>query len=409
MGKQLTLHFELKPPPDLPEDKRILYIVDEASMLSHLPGPGDPVAHFGSGSVLQDFFDFVGYSNKVLFIGDPAQLPPVVERGAFSPALYPPFIEEHFNRKAAGFEMTHILRQVADSPILQLAGSLRKRLQERQWEDWERPLIELKGSGIYHPYTQHIMIERYLKTIRAGGFEDAIIITHSNKQAYYLNRQIRMALFGCAPFKPRVGEILLVAQNSYHVPLANGDQVIVREVAPITERRGIRFLEVKVEPLHARNLQFVVVGGAEEQAPPSEEEPDEPPVFKTQLLLDFLHSPDPNLQNDVARELLIDFDMRAREKGLKQNSPEYLEAMSQDQWLNALRAKFGYAVTCHKAQGGEWTHCFLNISETLEMLEPEQRFRWLYTAVTRARSRLDIKPIYRGNKPAHRKPRITIR
>ena len=101
--------------------------------------------------------------------------------------------------------------------------------------------------------------------------------------------------------------------------------------------------------------------------------------------------------------------MRAREKGLKQNSPEYLEAMSQDQWLNALRAKFGYAVTCHKAQGGEWTHCFLNISETLEMLEPEQRFRWLYTAVTRARSRLDIKPIYRGNKPAHRKPRITIR
>lgn len=115
-----------------------------------------------------------------------------------------------------------------------------------------------------------------------------------------------------------------------------------------------------------------------------------------QILLDFLHEPRPTLKKEVQRELPIDFDQRMRKKGINRNSEHYKSAMLYDTWLNALRVKFGYVVTCHKAQSGEWDHVFLNLSETIEKyLGPEERLRWLYTAVTRAKNFLDIKHIYR--------------
>lgn len=367
---QLTLVFGLKTST---ATGRVLYIVDEASMISHLPSAGFHVAKFGSGVLLDDLFEFAGGENKILFIGDPAQLPPVVEKGAFSPALFAEFLQKRYGVVAEEAELTEVLRQKEGHAILELATGIRNCLMRKEFGDWEA-MMRYEGQGIFRPFTQQIMIKRYLERVR-HGYDKAVILTHSNKQAYYLNITMRKILQGGYKPFPEVGEVLLVTQNSYYVPLANGDQVILRSVEKGGIRKGIKFLKVTVEAVHNGE------------------------VYETLMIQDFLFNEAPNLSPDDSRKLLIDFDQRARKAGLKRNSEPYQDAMRQDPFLNALRAKFGYAVTCHKAQGGEWPHCFINLSDTLNMLDPETRYRWLYTAVSRAQQFLDIKPVYKGNVP----------
>lgn len=421
-GTQLTLEFELRRPgperegAEKVDTRRILYLVDEASMLSHLRSMGEPIVRFGSGVLLKDFFRYAfeldRRGNKIIFIGDPAQLPPVVERNPFSPALDPKFLVEHFHLNARGVEMTRIVRHAEGHPILQLATRLRERLSARQYDGWEEVLKEAEGHAIFTPYTQKIMMERYLEKVQEEGFEKAIVITHSNNQAYQLNIMMRKMLHGRYHDLPQEGEILMVTQNNHATDLANGDQVVVRKVGKISKHRGIRFVEVVVEPLHHRavtveievpdDLAGLISGDALPQKPHEKSSRG----IRMQMLLDFLHEPRPNLEKEVVRELLIDFDQRMRKQGVSRNTDDYKDAMFTDPWLNALRAKFGYVVTCHKAQGGEWDHVFLNLSETIERyLGPEQRLRWLYTAVTRAKNFLDIKHIYRQPRKSKR-PRV---
>ena len=374
---QLTLVFGLK---KASATGRVLYIVDEASMLSHLPSSGFHIAKFGSGILLDDLFEFVGSENKILFIGDPAQLPPVVEKGAFSPALFADFLQKRYGVKASEAELTEVLRQKEAHDILALATRIRNALLDKDFGDWEA-MMRFEGNGIFHPYNQSIMINRYLERVK-HGFDKAVILTHSNKQAFYLNITMRKILQGGYKPFPEVGEVLLVVQNSYYVPLANGDQVILLSVAKGGIRKGLKFLKVTVQAVHNGE------------------------VYETYMLQDFLFNEAPNLSVDDSRKLLIDFDQRARKAGLKRNSEPYMDAMRRDPYLNALRAKFGYAVTCHKAQGGEWPHCFVNLSDTLNMLDPETRYRWLYTAVSRAQQFLDIKPVYKGNVPRRQRSKF---
>lgn len=373
---QLLISFGLKASP--PEEQAVLYVIDEASMLSHLPSSGDAITRFGSGSVLDDLFAFVGPKSKIIFIGDPAQLPPVSGRDAFSPALNEDFLKKHYTPHVQSAELTEVLRQSEGHAILELATSIRQRIANNNFHNWEE-LMNFRAPNIFIPYTQKIMIDRYLQTVADNKWEKGLILTHSNKQAFYLNISIRKQLHEgkYLPF-PKVGEVLLVAQNSYYVPLANGDQVILLESEKGGIRQGVKFSKVKVMALHNQL------------------------VFETLLLQDFLFTPEANLPSEIQKKLLIDFDQRMRKKNIKRNSPSYMNAMKTDPWLNALRAKFGYAVTCHKAQGGEWPHCFINLSDTLNMLGDQARFRWLYTAVSRAKEKLDIKPVYKGNKPLKR-------
>lgn len=372
---QLTLNFSLKT-CEKKTDKRFLFVVDEASMLSHLVNDGPTVAKFGTGNVLKDLFTFAA-GHKILFVGDPAQLSPVA-KSAFSPALDANFLQSFFKKTAQQVELTEIMRQAEDHAILSLATQLRKVIVKKESPDWEQ-VMAFEAPGIYRQKVQKYLIERYLKLV-GPKWDQAIILCHSNKQAFFLNNNIRQAIFQkTPPHHLQVGELLMVAQNSYHVPLSNGDQVLVKKVSPGGRRAGLFFLDVEVMSVHDGQLH------------------------QTKLIHDFLFRPEPNLDPDKQRNLLIDFDKRARDRGWRRNSDIYKRSMREDPFLNALRAKFGYSVTCHKAQGGEWPTVFINLSKTLNMLTLETRFRWLYTAVTRAQQSLNLKPVWKGGPPKRRR------
>ena len=376
---QLALQFGLRAPEQTLHPR--LYLIDEASMLSHLESSSDNGARFGSGRMLTDFFHFVG-KDKVVFIGDPLQLPPPVGEAPFSSALDADFLREHYTRRVVAAELTEVIRQAADNPVLALATQLREHVRTGcPHGDWQA-LLRRAGGAFYTPYNQQLLAERYLAATREH-YGRAVIITHSNKQTFYLNQTIRGNLFkGQNLHRLKRNELLQVVQNNHLVPLANGDQVLVRRAKALGKSAGFFFLEAEVEDVNNGTL------------------------YTVPLLYDFLFDARANLGGDDFRRLLIDFDRRARKRGLRRRSEGYLDALRADPYLNALRAKFGYAVTCHKAQGGEWDTVFLNLSNTIDLLPVESRFRWLYTAVTRAAKTLEIKHIYHGTPSTKPKPGV---
>ena len=371
---QLVLQFSLRASED--SEKKRLFIIDEASMLSYIPSQSESITQFGTGNVLADFIQYAG-KNKVIFVGDPAQLPPPVGINPFSAALAPNYLSQSFGKKVGVGSLTEIMRQDEDADILKLATQLRNSFIQKEYGRWEVTMNQ-PGKGIFHPFNQKVLFERYLPLLKED-LKKPILITHSNKQAFYLNQNIRTLLGNKNWFHLNEGALLMVAQNSYDVDLSNGDQVLLDSVKFVEKRAGFTFLEVSLTNIHDNQKH------------------------KTYLLKEFLFMPEANLPIHLSKKLLIDFDQRARNRGLKRNSHEYKQMMIKDKFLNALRAKFGYAITCHKSQGGEWPHVFLNLSATLDRLDGETRQRWLYTAVTRAVDKLDIKGVYRGSGPPSKK------
>jgi UvrD-like helicase family protein len=158
----------------------------------------------------------------------------------------------------------------------------------------------------------------------------------------------------------------LVTQNNYKVPLTNGDFVVICELGECVLKANLRFQNVRVRSVSSDN---------------------DYPVL---LSLDAINSKKANLSNDQSKALMIDFSYRMREKNISTNTPTYKKAMMEDDYLNCLRATYGYAVTCHKAQGGEWNNVFLFLEGDMYKMQPLQLFKWWYTAITRARQELNL-------------------
>lgn len=144
--------------------------------------------------------------------------------------------------------MTEVVRHTRGHPILQLATTLRERLANKQYDDWEEVLEAAEGEAIYRSYTQQIMMERYCEKVRRDGLKKVVVITHSNNQAYQLNLMMRQMLYGNYRELPQEGEVLMVSQNHPLGFLSNGDRVRVERVGEVTTRRGIRFVEVSISP-----------------------------------------------------------------------------------------------------------------------------------------------------------------
>jgi ATP-dependent exoDNAse (exonuclease V) alpha subunit len=341
------------------DEEERLYIVDEASMLADEPGPDTSFAVFGSGLLLMDFLQSIR-SNKVIFVGDPCQLPPVGQR--FSPALSKSWLESQ-GRIVVTATLEEIIRTKDDNDILELATYVRGLFEQEVLPKWVKlPARNRKNITVFP--TDERLIQAYTKKALATSKGSCIAIAQSNTLCGKLNERVREAKYGSSNEPLQVGDTLLVTQNNYLVPLTNGDFIEILAIGEKRTKANLNFVNVRVKAL----LQEV--------------------DYELLLCLDVFVGRIANITSEQHRDLMIDFSRRMRKKGIKANSLQYKTSMLQDPYLNSLRAVYGYAINCHKSQGGEWDEVFLFLNKSMFGMERSTLFKWWYTAITRAREHL---------------------
>ncbi|MEG2513774.1 MAG: ATP-dependent helicase, partial [Bacteroidaceae bacterium] len=340
-----------------------LFIVDEASMISN---DGLSGSMFGTGRLLDDLIQFVysGTGCRLLLMGDIAQLPPVGQDE--SPALCTDVLKG-YGLEVQEMNLTQVMRQLNDSGILWNATAIRGYIAE---EDCSHlPKIKLKGFSDIKMLPGDELIETLSSSYNRVGMDETIVVCRSNKRANVYNNGIRNMIL-CREEELSTGDLLMVAKNNYFWTeqckeiefIANGDVAEVKRVRRVYELYGCRFAEVMLSFPDYDNYELEV-----------------------NLLLDTLHTDSPALpkeQNDkLFYAILEDYaDIPTKRERMKK--------MKANPYYNALQVKYAYAVTCHKAQGGQWKNVFLDQGYlTDESLTPDY-FRWLYTAFTRATEKL---------------------
>ena len=340
--------------------KHTLFIVDEASMIAN---EGLAGSMFGTGRLLDDLIHFV-YSCegcRLLMVGDVAQLPPIGEEE--SPALMPEVLEG-YNLLVRQATLTQVVRQVGESGILWNATRLRSLLQGG--EVLEFPKMRVEGFPDVHVVPGEELLEVLQDSYYRCGQDETIVITRSNKRANIFNQGIRGRILGYEE-ELTCGDLVMVSKNNYFYKLneedgasfiANGDTAVVRRFRNERSFYGFRFADV--------TLQFPDYGNTEVEGT---------------VLLDTLTSEAPSLTRAQQEQLFQAIWEDYPEIG---NKRDRMKKIKEDIYYNALQIKYSYAVTCHKAQGGQWQHVFIDQGYvTEEMLSPDY-FRWLYTAITRA-------------------------
>lgn len=350
--------FTLNPNPE----RGAVFIVDEASMLSDTTSGG---AVFGSGSLLSDLVDYVrsGRGCRLILVGDSAQLPPV--GSDFSPALDPSTLSAYGDVDYATLD--EVVRQESESGILFNATLVRCMLENGLCEiphfDLNYPDIEALEGGEFLEKLQDCY-DRY-------GRDETIVITRSNRRANRYNEGIRRnVLYAEEEIESR--DMLMIVKNNYYFPehtencpmnfIANGDIARLKRIRRFEEFYGFRFVDAVVE--------F----------------PDyEDTEIECKLLLDTLTSESPSLTREESSRLFYEVEKDYTE--IRSKLKRFRE-IRENPHFNALQIKFSYAVTCHKAQGGQWRAVF--VDRCLFGDEPMTRdlLRWLYTALTRATERL---------------------
>lgn len=388
--QQLSLLFE----PLVIQSKTCnLYIVDEASMISNKITGNTSNAKFGDGDLLGDLFRY-DPKGKFIFVGDPAQLPPITQEE--SPALDIKTMQACFPGKTVvEYTLTEILRHDSKNDILACATLLRntadaykqrsnkniqtvtlltsKQLQPCAGKISFNPL-PLKGyNSIQIIHSEVSLLEKYISSIQANGFEHATLITHSNKDCNMLANYVRQQIHGNTGLLVP-GDLLLVTQNNYIVDLVNGDLVTVKSIGEKVSRADLTFVNVEVEEMASKK------------------------TYKLLLIEELLANGQVNLNDDQHRNLIVDFVLRMKHRGIeiyagknsKKLNPLFIKMMRTDAYLNALRVAYGYCLTCHKSQGGEWDEVFLYLSKSLYSLRGSALYQWAYTAVTRTRNKLYV-------------------
>ena len=341
----------------------MLFMVDEASMISL----SQSNTTFGSGRLLDDLVQYVyssGANCRLLLIGDKAQLPPVGEQE--SPALRADVLKA-YGLQVYECDLNEVLRQSQHSGILWNATAIREMITYNTAT--QLPQIHLKGFADISIVQGNELIESLASSYSAVGMDETMVITRSNKRANIFNQGIRNTILGREE-ELTTGDLVMVVKNKYLEKdrstdisfIANGDHAVVRRVRNIRELYGFRFADVALEFPDYNNTELDTV-----------------------VVLDTLTTEAPALtheQNDkLFQSVMEDYaDVPRKTDRMKQ--------LREDEYFNAMQIKFGYAVTCHKAQGGQWAHIYLDQGYmTDEMLTPDY-IHWLYTAFTRATEHL---------------------
>lgn len=326
---------------------------------------------FGTDNQMDDLLTFVrpNFGGKVIFVGDPAQLPPVGE--SVSNALRAEYFQEK-GLKVIETELTEVLRQKNDSVILKNAMMIRDLLKK----DKRNQLVFEEQKDDVEMVPSEQFLDKYLKYRKESGRHDSVIICFSNKSANRYNRDIRKALYG-GDVPLRENDILLITQNNYRLGLMNGEFVPVLSVGARTQQSAPVYAQIggKKERI-VITLNFIQVTVPDGNGNPK----------PCMLLEDLLTSDKATISIDENRALYINFCMRHPD--LKQDTEAFAEALLNDVYYNAIRAKYGYAVTGHKCQGGEWGKVFVDYTGRTGL--DDDSLRWAYTATTRAQKTLYI-------------------
>ncbi len=344
--------------------RNTVFIVDEASMIPDAPSDSKL---FENGSLLDDLIQFVysGHHCKLILIGDTAQLPPV--HLSLSPALDEHQLQTKFGKEVTLIELDEVVRQAQDSGILVNATQLRDQLQRDIFDSFQFQLDTF--ADIVRLTDGYDIQEAIEEAYSVQGKEETTLIVRSNKRANLYNENIRKRILFLEN-ELSVGDFLMVVKNNYFwlKPqseagfIANGDIVEVLEIFSFKELYGFKFAEVKV-----RMTDY----------------PNQKP-FETVLLLNTLAAETPSLSyedgNKLYQEVMKDY---AKETS---KYKKFL-AVKNNTFFNALQVKFSYAITCHKSQGGQWHTVFVE-QPYLPSGPDKEYFRWLYTAITRAREKL---------------------
>lgn len=352
-------------------DGNIVAIVDEASMLSSQRAEHE-LYRFGTDNLMDDLLTYVRFSfgGKVIFVGDPAQLPPVGE--SVSQALNPEFFIEK-GLKVMQAELREVLRQTDSSVILKNAMQIRGLLDSEK----RNRLVFDEKDGEVVSLDAHELLDRYMYERNKSDKNDCVVICHSNSSASKYNEQIRNRLYGENNPPLKVGDILMVVQNNYRLDRMNGEFVpvlyvgnIIKQSTPVYIQEGGQSVR-KIITLEFQSIQVTDSLGNPQYC---------------MLLSDLLYNDAASLSIDEHRALYINFCMRNPD--LKPGTEEFKKALMNDKFCNCLKAKFGYAVTGHKCQGGEWSKVFVDYSGRTGL--SDDCLRWAYTATTRARNTLYV-------------------
>lgn len=348
----------------------IVAIVDEASMVC-----SRKIEHelfmFGTDNLMEDLLTFVrpNFGGKVIFVGDPAQLPPVGE--SVSNALRSEYFKEK-GLKVIEAELTEVLRQKDDSVILKNAMMIRDLLKK----DKRNQLVFEEQKDDVETVPSEQFLDKYLNYRKESGRHDSVIICYSNKSANRYNRDIRKSLYG-GDVPLQENDILLITQNNYRLDRMNGEFV---PVLSIGERRQ-QSAPVYVQIGGKKERIVITLNFIEVTVPNGDGNP-----MPCMLLEDLLTSDTATISIDENRALYINFCMR--NPNLKQGTESFAEALLNDEFYNAIRAKYGYAVTGHKCQGGEWGKVFVDYTGRTGL--DDDSLRWAYTATTRAQKTLYV-------------------
>lgn len=359
-----------------------VYIVDESSMIADVYHE-EEFFRFGTGYLLRDFFKFVNldhndHSKKVIFIGDDAQLPPVGMN--FSPALDQTYLSREHNIKSTLFELTEVVRQKSDSGVMLNSINLRKSLKSGVFNQLS---IDTSYPDIINVSHQDLL-DVYLESCNRKINAESIVLAHSNSDVAAYNRKIRQHFFP-DNLEISAGDKVMAVSNSnaYGFFISNGDFGLVREILSPTERRQITLRRKNSE---TNEVEEISVSLAFKDVNIGFKDLDGTPhFFNAKILEDLLYSEHPGLASDESKALYLEFCIR--HPHLKRGSLEFKETLRSDSYFNALRLKFGYAITCHKAQGSEWNHVFVKCKTHQSQLSADY-FRWLYTAITRTSKNL---------------------
>ncbi len=347
---------------------KTIFIVDEASMISNSGEKGI----FGSGQLLSDLIAYV-YNDKnckLILAGDTAQLPPVGL--SISPALDKKELEAH-GLSVVEVELTQVVRQAQNSGTLYNATKIRETLGEFAGKKERPPYPQIEHARFpdIKPLGGAELIDEIYSAYNKFGMQEVIVVCRSNKRANRYNQGIRNSVL-YREEELSVGDLLMIVKNNYYwtkeIPelefIANGDTVEVVKIHKYEERYGFRFAEVTVSFSDYNDIEIQV-----------------------KIILDTLHIEAPSLSSEQNKEFYYKVE---EDYADTTNRKERLKLIRENPFFNALQVKYAYAVTCHKAQGGQWKKVFIDQGYITDDMINTEFLRWLYTAITRSSMQVNL-------------------